>query len=142
MTTRPSLCMAAALSLACGNKPSDRGGSGELVGGPTTGETDGGSFVVTWSSTPSPIVLGEPVALTLDVTDPVGRWITGAAIRVAVDGPSGAQQQAEEVTELGSGTYETTSVVLDQLGSWQWAFQITADGTTETARLAYGCCER
>lgn len=126
----------------CGGKEGDSSSADTVLGGPSTGVTDGGSYAIEYETEPSPIPLSEPFILRTRVTDPAGRWIDDATVVVNAEMPThGHGMNTTPTTQAeGDGWYRTEGMLFHMPGDWQIVIDVTVDGALETSVLAYGCC--
>ena len=131
------------VSVGCGKSgDSAEAGDDTLLGGPSTGATDGGTFLIEYTTDPSPIPLSEDFVMRTRVTDIDGRWIEDATVVVSADMPAhGHGMNTMPTTEYDrEGWYVTEGMLFHMPGDWQIVIDVTADGTVETSSLPYGCC--
>lgn len=132
-----------AAGLGCGKDgDSDEAGDDTLLGGPSSGATDGGTFLIEYTTDPSPIPLSEDFVLRTRVTDVDGRWVDDATVVVTADMPAhGHGMNTTPTTEYDrEGWYVTEGMLFHMPGDWQIVIDIAADETVETSTLPYGCC--
>jgi len=133
--------VALVLLAGCG-KDGDSAGEDDVLGGPSSGATDGGSYMVEYETDPSPIPLSEPFTMRTRVTEPNGQWVEDATVVVNATMPShGHGMNTTPTTDYDSeGWYTTEGMLFHMPGDWQLTIDVTRDGTVETSTLAYGCC--
>ncbi len=131
------------LAMGCRGKDSGTDSANTpALGGPASGVTDGGAFRVSYSSAPTPIPLTEDFVLLTYVTDASGAVVDGAELVVNATMPSHDHGMATvpTTTALGGGQFETVGMLFQMTGDWEITFQVSANGTTETAAIPYRCC--
>lgn len=131
------------VSVGCGKEAdSDQAGDDTLLGGPSSGATDGGTFLIEYTTDPSPIPLSEDFVMRTRVTDVDGRWVDDATVVVTADMPAhGHGMNTTPTTEYDrEGWYVTEGMLFHMPGDWQIVIDIADDETVETSTLPYGCC--
>ena len=134
------LCVAAS---GCGKGEDGAGDEDDTVlGGPSSGATDGGSFRVEYETDPDPIPLSDEFTMRTRITDPDGRWIEDASVVVLADMPAhGHGMNTMPTTDYdGEGWYVTEGMLFHMPGDWRIIIDVTSDGILETSTLRYGCC--
>ncbi len=136
------ILMVGGLLTGCGSQDDSAKDDGDALGGPSSGATDGGSFLVEYETDPSPIPLSEPFTMRTLVTEPNGMWVEDATVVVNAEMPDHGHgmNTAPTTTYEGDGVYVTEGMLFHMPGDWQINIDITAKGTVETSVLAYGCC--
>ena len=126
----------------CGKQGDSASGDRTMVGGPSTGATDGGTYFVEYVTDPSPIPLSDDFTMRTRVTDVSGRWIEDATVVVNALMPThGHGMNTIPSTDYaGEGWYLTEGMLFHMPGDWQITIDITADGAVETSTLPYHCC--
>ena len=126
----------------CGKQADSSAGGSSLVGGPSTGATDGGTYFLEYETEPSPIPLSEDFTMRTRVTDASGRWIEDATVVVNALMPAHGHgmNTIPSTAYAGEGWYLTEGMLFHMPGDWQLIIDITADGAVETSTLPYHCC--
>ena len=131
------------LLMGCGDKGDDSGEAAE-TNFTTTATTDGGSFVVTYTTDPAPIPSNDYFTVTLSVFDADGTTPLSDAA-VVMDAEMTAHGHGMNVdpvvTDNGDGTFSASPFLFQMTGHWTIVFAVTHDGTTEEGYFDVECCE-
>ena len=135
--------LAITASWGCGKQSDSALAEDALVGGPSTGGTDGGTFSVEYVTDPSPIPLSEDFTMRTRVTDASGRWVEDATVVVNALMPDHGHgmNTIPSTSYAEEGWYLTEGMLFHMPGDWQLIIDITADGVVETSTLPYHCCQ-
>ena len=139
---RGLILLALAVSWGCGKESDSATTEDALVGGPSTGATDGGTYFIEYVTEPSPIPLSEDFTMRTRVTDASGRWIEDATVVVNALMPTHdhSMNTIPSTDYAGEGWYLTEGMLFHMPGDWQIIIDITAAGAVETSTLPYRCC--
>lgn len=143
--------------LACGDDDSDSGdghdhdhgdgGSSMVDTGTldfgTTQDSSGGTYSVSYTTTPSPLPFNEEFSIdfaaTPDVMPEGGFTITAADATMPNHGHG--MNVSPVVTDNGDGTATAAPFLFHMEGWWEITVEITSDDGTETAAFNFWCCD-
>lgn len=101
-----------------------------------TQTSDGGSFMVSWSSAVEPIAINRMHEWVLHLETTAGEPLEGAAIEIGGGMPAhdhGLPTSPRVTEELGSGDYRVEGMRFHMSGYWEVTLEISAGGVSETA---------
>lgn len=109
----------------------------------TSGSSAKGLYTLSWTTTPSPIVVGETFVVDTTLQDKAGVAVTGA--KVALDaympehghGMEGIVPLTEEVTAT-AGLYRTKGMRLQMPGQWELRWTLDGAPGKDSAALKLG----
>ena len=130
------------LALGCSEPVQDT--SVEVLSYETTAATDGGTFMVSYTTDPSPIPPADYFTVTATVTAADGTPLSsGALVDMDADMPDHdhGMNVSPEVTDNGDGTHTGSPFLFHMTGDWRLRFAVTADGAVEIAEMYVDCCE-
>ncbi len=144
-TGAPAAILIALLG-ACEAHGPDAGGHG--AGGDATGKTEtsgkskAGRFQLSWTTSPSPVVVGELFTVDTTLRDAKGAAVAGA--KVALDaympmhqhGMEGLAPDTVEVTAT-PGLYRTKGMRLQMPGQWELRWTLQAGAESDSAALSF-----
>jgi len=111
----------------------------------TTATTDGGSFVVSYVTDPSPITTEDYFSVTATVyaAGDTSTPLLGAVVEMDADMPGHGHGMnvSPEVTDNGDGTSTGSPFLFHMGGDWRLQLAVTADGVSEVAEMYIDCCE-
>lgn len=135
--TLSALALSALIAAGCG--------PGDGIVNETQAVTDGGSYLVMYSTSPGTIPLNESFSLTAMVHDnaDTSRMIMDASVAVDARMPEHGHgmNTAPEVTSGEDGTYTAEGMLFHMAGTWEIMVDVTRDGATEEAVFEVECCE-
>ena len=128
--------------LGCGKQQDSAAGGSDALGGPTSGATDGGTYLVEYETDPSPIPLSDDFTMRTRVTDQEGRWIEDATVVVNAEMPAHGHgmNTVPTTTYEADGWYRTEGMLFHMPGDWEIIIDVAGDGGVETSTLRYSCC--
>lgn len=120
------------------------GGDGDgaaLITG-RSGETEGGSFTVSWAPTPDPIALSEEFDLAITVAESGGGAPEGARLGVDATMPAHGHGMPvlPTVTESAPGQWVAEGLLFQMAGDWVLEIVVETDTAVESASFAVDCC--
>lgn len=129
--------------LGCSEPSQDTSAPG--VSYETTTATSGGSFMVSYTTDPSPLppaayfTVTATVAAAGDTSSP----LSGAVVVMDADMPDHdhGMNVSPEVVDNGDGTHTGSPFLFHMTGDWRLRFAVTADGVTEVAEMYVDCCQ-
>ena len=104
---------------------------------PVGRSTSWGSFYVAYTTSPSPIPLGEVFGLTVTVSDSGDHSKGVPDSTIAVDALMPAHRHGmnlrPRITAIGDGRFTVDGMLFHMPGPWQILIDVTRDGVTERA---------
>ena len=131
------------LLIGCGDKEDSETAS-EATNFTTTTTTDGGSFVASYTTDPSPIPADDYFSMTLSTFEADGNtMLTDATVEIDAEMTSHGHGMnvTPEVTDNGDGTFTASPFLFHMTGHWTVSVAITQNGITEEGYFDVDCCE-
>jgi hypothetical protein len=106
-------------------------------GGKVTGESNAGTYRVTWQSKPDPVPLNATFELEVEVVDVAGGDV--AALELAADAAmpdhSHGMNTQPRVTRLGPGRFRVEGMLMHMPGYWELYFDLARGPLRERAQF-------
>jgi hypothetical protein len=97
---------------------------------------DGRSFVLDWRIEPAPLRLGEFFALVVSACEQRGERVSRLKVDATMPAHQHGMNYAPTIASEGAGLFRASGLLLHMPGRWEFAFDVTADGSRETLRSA------
>jgi len=130
--------------IGCGNTEDGSTPAPEPANTTTTATTAGGSFVVAYTTGPSPIPATDYFSVTLSAFDADGKTIvTDGTMKIDAEmtAHGHGMNVTPEVTDNGDGTFTASPFLFHMSGHWTMRFALTQNGITEEGHFDVDCCE-
>lgn len=108
----------------------------------SSGKSKAERFQLSWTTTPSPIVVGDLFTVDTTLRDAKGAAVTGAKVSLDaympahMHGMEGLKPETEAVAAT-PGLYRTKGMRFQMPGQWELRWTVEAGGESDTAALAF-----
>lgn len=100
--------------------------------------TDGGTWMVSYTTVPSPLPYNAYFDLTLSIADATGQTV---AVDARMPEHNHGMNVTPEVTDHGDGTWTASPMLFHMQGTWEITVDVGANEPMERATFNVLCCE-
>ena len=100
--------------------------------------TDGGTWMVSYTTDPSPVPYDDYFDLSVSIADASGATV---AVDARMPEHNHGMNTTPETTDNSDGTWTTSPMLFHMEGTWEVYVDVTMDSSTERATFNVMCCE-